>query len=67
MASWTLQNGISHQKVSMDQTNQFQVAIVANGGDNTVVYSRDFGATWTPSTGITGNANSISMNPMVIL
>lgn len=63
MASWTLQSGTYHQKVSMDQTKQFQVAIVANGGDNTVVYSRDFGATWTPSTGITGNANTISMNP----
>ena len=47
----------------MDQTTQFQVAIVDNVGDNTVAYSRDFGATWTPSTGIIGNANTISMNP----
>lgn len=47
----------------MDQTTQFQVAIVANGGDNTVACSRDFGATWTASIGITGNANTISMSP----
>ena len=63
MASWTLQSGTYYQKVSMDQTTQFRVALVVNGGDDTVVYSRDFGATWTPSTGITGNVNTISMNP----
>lgn len=60
MSSWTLVSGTFLQKVAIGPTNQFMVAIQYNPSGNTVVYSRDFGVTWTPSTGITGNANCIS-------
>ena len=62
-STWTLQSGTYYQKVAMDETGQFRVAIVYQSGNNTVVYSRDFGVTWTASTGITGDATTISMNP----
>lgn len=62
--TWTLQSGTEYASVAMDQTGQFQAAIVFHPiEDNTVVYSRDFGVTWTASTGITGNVSTISMSP----
>ena len=66
--TWTLQSGVYHQKVAIGPTNQFMVAIQNNGDpDATVVYSRDFGVTWTASTGITGNANCISSNGSTVI
>ena len=64
---WTQQSGAFYTNVVTDPSNQFQVAIVYNSGDNTVSYSRDFGATWTPSTGITGNATTISSHQQYVL
>jgi hypothetical protein len=67
-STWTLQSGVFLQKVAIDPTNQFMVAIQYNGqADSTVVYSRDFGVTWTASTGITGNVTSISSNGYSVL
>ena len=59
--TWSFVSGLYLQQIAIDSTNQFQVAIqYVENGDNIVVYSRDFGATWTPSIGITGSANCIS-------
>ena len=64
---WTHHSGAFYSNVVTDPTNQFQVAIVYGSGDNTVSYSRDFGATWIPSTGITGNASTISSYQQFVL
>lgn len=66
-STWTLVAGRYLKQVAIGPTNQFQVAIQYDPADNFVVYSRDFGATWTPSTGITGNVNCISSNGYNVL